>query len=104
MTELVVDGISKSYGAAIAIQDVTFTVGKGEFVTLLGPSGCGKSTTLAASSRITDADDGHIRAGDGPSSMRTESPSRPKRAISAWCFSPMPSGRTCPSAKTCSFL
>ena len=30
----------------VATKDVSFSIGEGEFVTLLGPSGCGKTTTL----------------------------------------------------------
>ena len=45
---LVVDGVSKRFatdeGVVTALEDVSFVVGKGEFVTLIGPSGCGKST------------------------------------------------------------
>jgi ABC-type Fe3+/spermidine/putrescine transport system ATPase subunit len=36
------------YGDAAAVDGVSFTVGRGEHVTLLGPSGCGKTTTLRA--------------------------------------------------------
>jgi len=28
------------------LEDLAFTVNKGEFITLIGPSGCGKSTLL----------------------------------------------------------
>ena len=33
-------------GPVVALQDATFTIRKGEFVSLIGPSGCGKSTLL----------------------------------------------------------
>src|SRR6187402_1354891 len=45
------DGVSKQYGqgsnALLALDRVSLTVAKGEFVCLLGASGCGKSTLLS---------------------------------------------------------
>ncbi len=38
--------IIKAYGDVHAVDDVSFTINKGELVTILGPSGCGKTTTL----------------------------------------------------------
>ncbi|MDT4894825.1 MAG: NitT/TauT family transport system ATP-binding protein [Pseudonocardiales bacterium] len=34
------------HGSVVALQDITLTVARGEFVSLIGPSGCGKSTLL----------------------------------------------------------
>jgi ABC-type Fe3+/spermidine/putrescine transport system ATPase subunit len=38
--------VSKHFGAVRAVDDVTFSVGRGEFFAMLGPSGCGKTTLL----------------------------------------------------------
>jgi len=41
-----VDNLKKSFGATTVVHDVSFSFGRGEFISLLGPSGCGKTTIL----------------------------------------------------------
>lgn len=46
------------------MNDVSFTVGSGEFVVLLGPSGCGKTTLMKMVNRLYEPTSGHIRIND----------------------------------------
>lgn len=43
---VVLDRVTKRFGSIVAVDDFSFQVKEGEFITLLGPSGCGKTTTL----------------------------------------------------------
>ena len=69
---LVVDHLTKLFGKTRAADDVSFTVGKGEMVTLVGPSGCGKSTTLRCVAGLETIDDGQIIMDGEPVSSAKE--------------------------------
>ena len=43
---LKVDNVNKRYKYNNVLEDISFSVNKGEFLSLLGPSGCGKTTML----------------------------------------------------------
>jgi spermidine/putrescine transport system ATP-binding protein len=53
--------LTKVYGSAVAVDDVTLHVQAGEFLSLLGPSGCGKTTTLRMIGGFEFPDDGSIQ-------------------------------------------
>ncbi|WP_287163152.1 ATP-binding cassette domain-containing protein, partial [Clostridium sp.] len=46
MKEIEVRGIKKVFNNKNVLDNISFSVEKGELMCLLGPSGCGKSTTL----------------------------------------------------------
>ena len=61
MAEVSLSNISKSYGADVALDDVTMTVPDGSFVVLLGPTGAGKTTTLRMVSGLDKPDSGSVK-------------------------------------------
>ena len=61
MAEVVLTGLSKSFGATKALSDVTLTISDGAFVVLLGPTGAGKTTTLRLIAGLEKPDAGDVR-------------------------------------------
>lgn len=58
---LTVERLTKSYdGKGKALHDVSLSLRRGEFVTVIGPSGAGKSTFLCCINRLIDASEGSI--------------------------------------------
>lgn len=53
-------GVSKRFGAVVAVEDISLAVRAGEFLTLLGPSGCGKTTLLRLIAGFEIPDSGSI--------------------------------------------
>ncbi len=60
-TRIEVKDLVVRYGDQVAVNGVSFTVGRGEHLTLLGPSGCGKTTTLRAVAGLEHPSGGSIR-------------------------------------------
>jgi putative spermidine/putrescine transport system ATP-binding protein len=61
MPLLALQGLTKRFGDAVAVDDLSLAVEKGEFVSLLGPSGCGKTTTLQMIAGFVAPSSGAIR-------------------------------------------
>ena len=77
---LVLEGVSKRYGAVVAARSLDLVAAPGELVTLIGPSGCGKSTTLRLVAGLERPDSGEIRiAGDRVAGGRTWQPPERRR-------------------------
>ena len=58
-----VDGLSKSYGDVVALDDVSLSIRENEFFALLGPSGCGKTTLLRVIAGFEEPDSGAVLLG-----------------------------------------
>jgi len=57
-------GLTKRYGDAAVVDDISLTIAHGHLVCLLGPSGCGKTTTLRLIAGFVEPSAGEIRVGD----------------------------------------
>lgn len=64
MRMITVNGLCKAFGGEPVLDDVSFSVEKGETVAVIGPSGAGKSTMLRCLIDLETADSGEIRIED----------------------------------------
>ncbi len=63
MAEVLIEKMSKYFGAVTAVEDLTIEVQDGESLVLLGPSGCGKTTTMEIVAGLQKQSMGHIYIG-----------------------------------------
>ena len=52
--------VSKKFGSFTALEEVSFDIAEGEFMTFLGPSGCGKTTCLRLISGFENPSTGEV--------------------------------------------
>ncbi|MCI4666029.1 MAG: ABC transporter ATP-binding protein [Neomegalonema sp.] len=58
--KLSLEGVTRRFGAQLAVEHLDLNIAAGEVVTLLGPSGCGKSTTLRIAAGVERQDGGRV--------------------------------------------
>jgi putative spermidine/putrescine transport system ATP-binding protein len=63
MTTLSFQGIRKTFGPTVALENLHLDVRDGELIALLGPSGCGKTTALRIAAGFEFADTGAVQVG-----------------------------------------
>ncbi len=66
MTLLTVLGVSKAFNGITAVNDVSFSIDRGEVVGFLGPNGAGKSTTMRMITQFYEPDQGEIQLDGRP--------------------------------------
>ena len=62
--DIVVENLTKKYGAQRAVDDISFRVKTGEILGFLGPNGAGKTTTMKAITTYLMPNEGNIYVGD----------------------------------------
>jgi ABC-2 type transport system ATP-binding protein len=60
-TVIEVQGLTKRYGSAVAVDNISFAVERGEIFGLLGPNGAGKTTTILMLLGLSDITSGQVR-------------------------------------------
>src|SRR5436305_1680263 len=89
---LSVTSLRKCYSATVAVDNISFSVDRGEVVGLLGPNGAGKSTTINMVLGVLEPDAGNIRI-NGLDLARHRSQALTRTNFAA-VYSPLPGNLT----------
>ena len=76
-------------GELVAAQDLSFTVGRGEFVAIIGPSGCGKTTLLSLAAGLLKPSEGTVESNGTFGYMLQKDELFPWRTIEKNIFLPL---------------
>jgi spermidine/putrescine transport system ATP-binding protein len=79
-SDVVIGGVTKSFGDFKALNDVSLEIKKGEFFSLLGPSGCGKTTLLRIIAGFEYPDNGAVTF-DGADVLHLSPDRRPANTV-----------------------
>jgi len=59
-SKVVVKNLTKRFGKLVVLDNISFSVGRGEFLCIVGPTGCGKTTFLNCLSKLIPTTQGNI--------------------------------------------
>mgnify|MGYP000854669811 CR=1 FL=1 len=79
-----VQNVSVHYGQKKVVDNLSFTLGDAELLTLVGPTGCGKTTILQALAGLIPISDGTIKLGSH--TVTATKTIAPENARWVWCF------------------
>ena len=80
MQKLEIEHLTKHYWLerygreVLALEDISITVGDGEFMAIVGPSGCGKTTLLNIVAGLLPYEEGTVRIDGRPGRIRSPLP------------------------------
>jgi ABC-2 type transport system ATP-binding protein len=94
VADIAVEHLSKRYGTALAVDDLSFTVDAGRVTGFLGPNGAGKSTTLRALLGLVRPTGGRALIEGRPYAELQDPAAAVGAALEATAFHPGRSGRS----------
>jgi ABC-2 type transport system ATP-binding protein len=77
---ITVSGVTKTFGALVAIQDICFKVSRGEIFAFLGPNGAGKTTTISILTSLLKPTSGRVEI-DGLDAVKNAKETRKRFGI-----------------------
>ena len=80
----IVTCLNKEFGTFRAVEDVSFSVAKGEFFSILGPSGCGKTTLLRMIAGFEEPSSGDLLIGGRRNPQAHRRSTRTGRTARVW--------------------
>ena len=98
MTFFQAENLAINFGGIRAVDDVSFTVERGEVFTIIGPNGAGKTTIFNLVSRIYDPSAGRLTF---TTTLRPRLPTASPRSASHGPFRTSSCSNTPPCCRTC---